>query len=71
VRNVGASGDRERLVSVQARLRSPLFEEIEAWRRAQRPKIPPRTDALRELLRRGLDAEQRPAWGNQVEAEVA
>ena len=59
MRNVGASGDQERLVAVQARLRPPLFEQIEAWRRAQ-TKIPSRTDALRKLLQRGLDAEQRP-----------
>jgi hypothetical protein len=58
VQNVGAPGDQERLIAVQARLRPPLFEQIEAWRRAQ-TKIPPRTDALRKLLQRGLDAEQR------------
>jgi hypothetical protein len=35
-----------------------LFNAIEDWRRAQ-PKIPARTDAIKELVRRGLKAEQR------------
>jgi hypothetical protein len=43
--------------AVQLRL-GPLFEPVEEWRRNQ-PKIPNRADAIRELLRRGLGAEQR------------
>jgi hypothetical protein len=35
-----------------------LFNAIEDWRRAQ-PKIPARTDAIKELVKRGLEAEQR------------
>jgi hypothetical protein len=40
-----------------------LFEAIEDWRRAQ-PKIPARTDAIKELVKRGLKAEQRDAVDN-------
>ena len=35
-----------------------LFTAIEDWRRTQ-PKIPARTDAIKELVKRGLKAEQR------------
>jgi hypothetical protein len=40
--------------TVHARVDELLDERIENWRRAQ-PKIPPRSEALRELLERGLD----------------
>jgi hypothetical protein len=40
-----------------------LFNAIEDWRRAQ-PKIPARTDAIKELVKRGLEADQRDAVGN-------
>ena len=43
--------------AVQLRL-GPLFAAVEEWRRNQ-PKIPYRAEAVRELLRRALDAEQR------------
>jgi hypothetical protein len=43
--------------AVQLRL-GPIFRPLEDWRRRQ-PKIPPRSDAIRELLRRALEAEQR------------
>jgi hypothetical protein len=43
--------------AVQLRLGS-LFAEVEEWRRNQ-PKIPYRAEAVRELLRRGLDTERR------------
>jgi len=42
--------------SVQFRLGPPIFDQVENWRRAQ-PKIPARADAVRELLRRALEAE--------------
>jgi hypothetical protein len=37
-----------------------LFYAIEDWRRAQ-TKIPARTDAIKELVKRGLEADQRDA----------
>jgi hypothetical protein len=43
--------------AIHVRLRSPLFERLEDWRRAQ-DKIPARSAAIRKLLRRGLEAEQ-------------
>jgi hypothetical protein len=43
--------------AVQLRL-GPIFRPLEDWRRRQ-PKIPPRSHAIRELLRRALEAEQR------------
>jgi hypothetical protein len=43
--------------SAQFRLGPPIFDLVENWRRAQ-PKIPPRADAIRELLRLALEAEQ-------------
>ena len=43
--------------AVQLRL-GPLFAAVEEWRRNQ-PKIPYRAEAVRELLRRALDTEQR------------
>jgi hypothetical protein len=43
--------------AVQLRLGS-IFTPLEDWRRRQ-PKIPPRSDAIRELLKRALEAEQR------------
>jgi Arc/MetJ-type ribon-helix-helix transcriptional regulator len=44
--------------AVQVRLSGPEFDSLENWRRAQ-GKIPPRSDAIRELLKRALEAEQR------------
>jgi hypothetical protein len=41
--------------AVQVRLESPLSDLVEDWRRAQ-PNIPPRSQALRQLLRKGLAA---------------
>ena len=43
--------------AVQLRL-GPIFRPLEDWRRRQ-PKIPPRSGAIRELLKRALEAEQR------------
>jgi hypothetical protein len=45
--------------AVQLRL-GPIFELVEDWRRSQ-PKIPARAHAIRELLRRQLETEQRNA----------
>jgi hypothetical protein len=44
--------------NVQLRLGKPLFDLIEDWRR-ERPDIPPRSQAIEELVRQGLAAEQR------------
>jgi hypothetical protein len=41
---------------VGLRLEPDLFQAIEEWRREQRPVIPGRTDAIRELVRAGLEA---------------
>jgi hypothetical protein len=45
--------------AVQLRL-GPIFKLVEDWRRAQ-PKIPQRSEAIRQLIKRGLEAEQRRA----------
>jgi hypothetical protein len=42
--------------NVQLRLDRPLFDQIENWRR-ERPDIPPRSQAIEELVRRALAAE--------------
>ena len=44
--------------AVQVRLTGPLYKALENWRRS-RPKIPARSQALRELLEQAL-AEHRP-----------
>jgi hypothetical protein len=43
--------------AIQVRIEGPFFTLIENWRRSQ-SKIPSRADALRELVMRGLQAEQ-------------
>jgi hypothetical protein len=43
--------------NVQLRLDRPLFDLIEDWRR-ERSDIPPRSQAIEELVRRALAAEQ-------------
>jgi len=42
--------------SVQLRL-GPIFADLENWRR-QQSKIPYRSEAIRHLLRKALEAEQ-------------
>jgi hypothetical protein len=54
-----ATGHRRQNAAVQLRLGS-LFELVEDWRRSQ-PKIPPRSEAIRELVRLALHAAQRGA----------
>jgi hypothetical protein len=49
--NVAAAG-----AAVQVRLRGPLYAALENWRRSQ-PEIPPRSDALRQLLELALRPE--------------
>jgi hypothetical protein len=44
-----------RNAAVQLRLGS-IFESVENWRRSQ-PKIPPRSEAIRQLLKLALEAE--------------
>ena len=46
--------------SAQFRLGPPIFDQVENWQRAQ-SKIPTRSDAIRKLLERGLEAERRDA----------
>lgn len=48
-----------RNAAVQLRLGS-LFDLVEDWRRSQ-PKIPPRSEAIRELVRLAIEAERRQA----------
>ena len=43
--------------AVQTRLEEPLYRAFEDWRRS-RPDIPPRSEALRELLERALAEHQ-------------
>jgi metal-responsive CopG/Arc/MetJ family transcriptional regulator len=43
--------------AVQVRLSGPLYQRLEDWRRS-RPKIPARSEALRELLERALAEQQ-------------
>jgi hypothetical protein len=50
------SVDRRQNAAVQLRL-GPLFQLVEDWRRSQ-PKIPPRSEAIRELVRLALNAVQ-------------
>jgi hypothetical protein len=51
--------NRQQTAAVQLRL-GPLFELVENWRRSQ-PKIPPRSEAIRELVRLALSAPRRDA----------
>jgi hypothetical protein len=39
--------------AIQVRVRGPLFDRLENWRRSQ-PKIPSRSEALRALIERAL-----------------
>lgn len=55
------------LTAIQARFPEPEFEKIEDWRRAQ-PKIPPLAEAVRTLVKSGLEAlasepDQQPLSG--------
>jgi hypothetical protein len=43
--------------AVQVRLEGSLYRALENWRRS-RPKIPARSEALRELLERALTEHQ-------------
>jgi metal-responsive CopG/Arc/MetJ family transcriptional regulator len=46
------------LIPLATRVELPLRERVDDWRRRQ-PNIPARSEALRELLRRALQAEDR------------
>jgi hypothetical protein len=46
-------------VNVQARIDPPLLERLDNWRRDQ-PDIPPRSQALRDLISRALAKEEPP-----------
>ena len=54
--------------AIQGRFTDPDVEEIDNWRRAQR-EIPSRADALRTLVRLGLEREKRPATRDPKEAD--
>jgi hypothetical protein len=43
--------------AVQVRLQGTLYQALENWRRSQ-PKIPARSEALRELLGRALAQDE-------------
>jgi hypothetical protein len=43
-------------IPATAKFKEPEFELIENWRRAQ-PRIPALSEAMRTLIRRGLEAE--------------
>jgi metal-responsive CopG/Arc/MetJ family transcriptional regulator len=45
-------------IPVNARFDRPLLDRVDNWRR-QQAAIPPRSEALRELIRRALHAEER------------
>jgi len=49
--------DRVEAGAIQVRVCGPLFEQLENWRRSQ-AKIPSRSEALRQLIERGLRAEE-------------
>ena len=46
--------------AIQGRFTDPDVEQIDDWRRGQR-SIPSRADALRTLVKRGLEREKRAA----------
>jgi hypothetical protein len=46
------------VAAIQIRLRGEDLAQFENWRRAQ-PQIPSRSESMRELIRRGLGADQR------------
>jgi metal-responsive CopG/Arc/MetJ family transcriptional regulator len=45
---------------VQLRLDAKLFQLVENWRRSQ-PEIPSRSEAIRKLVRKAMETEQRRA----------
>ena len=47
-------------IPINARYDRSLLKRVDDWRRRQ-PNIPGRSEALRELVRRGLKAEQKTA----------
>jgi hypothetical protein len=57
MQNTKAPGGLRQNAAVQLRL-GPLFELVENWRRSQ-PMIPPRSKAIRELVRLALEAAER------------
>jgi hypothetical protein len=54
--------------AAQVRL-GPVFKEVEDWRRRQ-AKIPPRSHAIRHLLKRGIEAEKREAKSPPAAADA-
>ena len=52
--------DSDNLYALQTRVRRPLYERLENWRRSQ-PDIPARSDAMRKLLERALAVDEAAA----------
>jgi hypothetical protein len=50
--------------AIQVRINGTLFDQLENWRRSQK-KIPPRSEALRLLVKTGLDVVARPSGREQ------
>jgi hypothetical protein len=48
------------MIPLATRVELPLRDRVDDWRRRQ-PNIPPRSAALRELLRRALQADEESA----------
>jgi hypothetical protein len=55
--------------ALQGRFSGPDVDEIDDWRRAQ-PEIPSRADALRTLVKRGLEREKRAATRERKKADT-
>jgi hypothetical protein len=56
----GSTHAGRRRIPVNARYDQSLLKRVDDWRRRQ-PTIPARSEALRELVRRALKAEEQPA----------
>jgi hypothetical protein len=50
----------DKQTAIHARCEQPLIERVDNWRRRQ-PQIPPRSQAICELIKRALQAEEQAA----------
>ncbi len=64
------SPDPDKSTAVQVRLRGQLYADFQNWRRKQE-KIPAQSDALRQLLARGLAAEANVQRGRREAGKAA
>jgi hypothetical protein len=55
--------------AIQGRFTDPDVEEIDNWRRARR-EIPSRADALRTLVKRGLESDKRSAKRKKADGDA-